>query len=122
MQRLGRERRKLQVWPLHIAVKEHEPGQVYRAIAAEYLILVQLEVHTQTLHNFSVGAGLDLQPYGVALASIVQLNTDRLQQGSRFFFLKVEVGVAGDPECRMSKHFVAAIHAAKVLRNRSEEH
>ncbi len=117
VQRLGREWRKLQVRPLHIGIKEHEPRQVYGPLAAKDLILIELEVHPQPIHNFSVGSGLDFQPHRVALAPIVQLNPDRLQQRTRFLLFKVEVGIPGDPERRMSKHFVATVHAAKILRN-----
>ena len=53
-QRLGREGRELQVRPLHVAVKKHQPRKVHRPLAAKDLVLVELEVHAQPLHNLRV--------------------------------------------------------------------
>jgi hypothetical protein len=113
----GREGRELQVGPLHIAIEEHQPREVHRAVAAEDLILVQLEVDAQTLDDLRIGAGLDLQAHGVALAAVVQLDANGLQQRARFFLLEIEVGVAGDAEGGAGQHLIAAVHAGQVLRD-----
>ena len=115
VQGLGREGRELEVGPLHVAIKEHKPRQIHRAVAAEDLILVEFEVDPQALDNFRIGAGFNLQPDGVALAAVVQLHADGLQQRARFLLLEVEVGVAGDAEGGVGQHFVAAVHAGQVL-------
>ncbi len=117
MQRLGREGRELQVGPLHVAVEEHQPRQIHRAIAAKDLVLVELEVHPQALDNLRIGAGFNLQAHGVALAAVVQLHANGFKQRARFFLFEVEVGVARDAEGGVRQHFVAAIHAGEVLRD-----
>ena len=99
-QRLGREGLELQIRPLHVAVKEHQARKIHRAFAAKDLVLVELEVHAQPLHNLRVGAGFDLQPHRVALAAVVQLHADGFQQRPRFFLLEVEVGIARHAERR----------------------
>jgi hypothetical protein len=117
MQRLGREGLKLQVGPLHIAVKEHQARQIHRPLAAKHLVLFELEVHAQPLHNLRIGVAFNLQPHRVALAAVVQLHADGFQQRPRFFLFEVEVRVARHAERRRCQHLVAAIHAAKVLRD-----
>ena len=102
---------------LDVAVEEHEPREVDRAVAAEDLVFVELEVDAQALDDLGIGAGLDLQAHGVALAAVVQLDADGFKQRARFFFLEVEVGVAGDAEGGAGEHLVAAIHAGQVLRD-----
>jgi hypothetical protein len=57
---------------VHVLIEEHQPREVHRAVAAQNLILVQLEVDSQPFHDFLVSAGLDLQPHSVALAAVVQ--------------------------------------------------
>jgi hypothetical protein len=84
----------------HVVVEEHQAGEIHGAVAAKDLVLVELEVHAQPLHNLQVGAGLNLQPHRVALAAVVQLHANRLQQRSRLFLLEVEVGVARHAERR----------------------
>ena len=97
---LGREGRIFKIRTLHVAVKEHHPRQVDRAIAAEDLVLVQFEVDAQALDDVGMGAGFDFQADCVSLAPVVQLHADGLQQGARFFLFEIEVGVAGDAEWR----------------------
>jgi hypothetical protein len=59
----------------------------------------------------------NLQAHGVALAAVVQFDADGFKQRARFFFLEVEVGVAGDAEGGVGQHLVAAVHAGEVLRD-----
>ena len=117
VERPGREGRELEVGPLHVAVEEHQPREVHRAVAAEDLVLVEFEVDAQALDDLRVGAGLDFQAHGVALAAVVQLDANGFQQRARFFLLEVEVGVAGDAEGGAGQHLVAAVHAGQVLRD-----
>ena len=91
MQGFGRERRELEFRTLHVAVKKHQPREVDRTIAAEDLILIEFKVDTQPLDDLRIGAGLNLQAHRIALASIVQLDANGLEQGARFFLLEVEV-------------------------------
>ena len=117
VQRLGREGRELQIRPLHVAIKEHQPREIHRAVAAEDLVLVEFEVDAQPLDDLRVGAGLDLQAHRIALAAIVQLDANGLQQRARFFLLEIQVGIARDAEGGAGLHLVAAIHAGQVLRD-----
>ena len=114
---LGREGRELQLRPLHVAIKEHQPRKIHRAIAAEDLGSVEFEVAGQPVDDLRVGAGLHLQAHRVALAAVMQLHADGLQQRARFFLLEVEVRVAGDAKGGVAQHFVAAVHAGQVLRD-----
>ncbi len=115
MQRLGREGLELEVRAADVVVEEHQAGEVDRAVAAKDLVLVQLEVDAQALDDLRMGAGFDLQADGIALAAVVELDADGFQQGARFFFLEVEVGVAGDAEAGVGQHLVTAVHARQVL-------
>jgi hypothetical protein len=114
-ERLGREGLELQVRPLDVAVEKHQPRQIDGAFSAKNLALVELEVHAQPLHNLGVGVAFDLQPHRVALAPVMQLHADRLQERPRFFLLEVEVRVARHAEGRRSQHRVAAVHAGQML-------
>ncbi len=114
-ERLGREGLELEIGTLDVAVKKHEAGKIHGTFAAEDLILVELEVHAQPLHNLGIGVAFDLQAHGVALATIVQLDADGFEQRARLFFFEVEVGVARDAERRGGQHLVAAIHAREML-------
>ena len=113
----GREGGELQVGPRDVAVKKDQAREVHRAVAADDLILVQLEVDLQPLDDLRVGAGLDLQAHGVALAAVVQFGANGLQQRTGLFLLEVEVGVAGDAEGGAGQHLVAAVHAGQILRD-----
>ena len=114
---LGREGRELEVGALHVVVEEHEAREVDGPVAAEDLVLIELEVDAEPLDDLGIGAGFDLQADGVALAAVVELDANGFKQRARFFLLEVEVGVAGDAEGGVGEHLVAAIHAGQILRD-----
>ncbi len=95
-------------------VEVHQAREVDRAVGGEDLRGVELEVDAQPLGDVRVGAGLDLQAHGVALAAVVQLGAHALQHGARLFLLQVEVAVAGDAEGRAGEHGVAAEHGLSL--------
>src|SRR5208282_3733919 len=78
---------------------------------------VKLEHGAQALDNLGVSLGLDLHAHRVALATVVQLGTYRLQQIARFFFLQVEVAVARDAERGGRNDVVPLIHARGMMDN-----
>src|SRR6201998_1559164 len=98
MQRLGREGRELEVGALDVAVEKHEARQIHWSVAAEDLVFVELEVDAEAFDDFRVSAGFDFEANGIALAAVVELDADGFEQGACFFFLEVEVGIAGDTE------------------------
>ena len=117
MQRLGREGRELEVGALDVAIEEHQAREVDRAVVAEDLVFIEFEVDAEAFDDLGVGAGFDFETHGIAFAAVVELDANGFKQRARFFFFEVEVGVAGDAEGGAGLDFVAAIHAAEVLRD-----
>ena len=75
---------------------------------------VELEVDAEAVDDFGIGLAVDFEADGVAFAAVVQLGADGFEQRARFFFLEVEIAVAGDAKGGAGEDFVAAIHAAGV--------
>src|SRR6202034_4716420 len=75
---------------------------------------VELEIDAEAVDDFGVSLAVDFETDGVAFAAVVEFGADRFEQRARFFFLEVEVAVAGDAEGGAGEDLVAAIHAAGV--------
>ena len=114
MQVARHKRLELQVRPLRLVVEMKESRQVDGTIGAVNLPALHFEVAAQTLDHLGIGVGFDLQPHGVALAPVVQLDAHGFEQVARLLLLQVKVAVAGDAERSFGDDLVAAIHVHSV--------
>ncbi len=89
---------EFEVGPIDDAVEVGDAGEVDLAVGAEDLPAVEVEVDAEELEHALVGAGFDFEPDDVALAAVVQLFADGLEQRAGLFFLQVEIAVASDAE------------------------
>src|SRR5689334_12061186 len=103
------ERLELQVRAVRLVVQEHQPREIHRSFDFVNLPILQLKDSLQLRDNLCIGFALDLQSNRIALTPIVQLRANRLQQTSRFFFLKIKVRISGDAERAFGDDLVSAI-------------
>src|SRR5438067_1982910 len=64
---------ELQVGPLRLLVNTHHSGEIHRAMCAEDLPFIEPKVTAQALNDLGRRFSLDLQPYGIAFAPVMQL-------------------------------------------------
>ncbi len=127
--RLGRqaiapslEARKLEVGPLHVAVKIHHARQVHRPLGAKDLLRAEFEVGTQPFNDLLGRAALDLHAHGVTLAPVVQLGPHTLQYAARLLLLQIQVAVARHPERGPGEHLVPTEHAPHLRLDQLVQH
>ena len=100
-----------------LLVNIEQARKIHRPVDGKHLPGLQLKVGAQALDDFGIGVGLNLQPHRIALAPVMQLGADRLQQVARFFFRQIEIAVAGNAERRRRNDIVAVIHPRGVERH-----
>src|SRR5882724_5291362 len=105
-----RERPKFQLWAVGLTVNREKTRKIHRPIHGEYLPGVQLEIGAEAIDDFLIGVGLDLQPYGVALAAVMQFSTHGFEDVTRFLFLQIEITVPGYPERRRRHNLISPVH------------
>src|SRR5207245_9601887 len=110
----GHEGFELQLRVSSLFVDIEKPGKIDWAVYGENLPGFKLENGAQAVDDFGISIGLDFKPHRVSFAAIVQLGTHRLEQAARFFFLKIEVAVAGHTECSRGNNVITVIHTRSV--------
>src|SRR5258708_38253484 len=88
----------LEIGTLNLVVNVEHARKVHWPGHRENLPGIELKHRAQTIDDFRIGVRLDLEAYGVALASVMQFGAYRFQQAARLFFLQVEIAVAGHAE------------------------
>ena len=105
---VGLERRELQVGTLDHIVRRREPCEIQRA-AVDFVDEVFVEVNrlNESPQRRVAHAAFDFEAHRRALAAVVELVFDGLEQVFGFLFVEIEVGVAGDSENRPAPDFVS---------------
>ena len=90
--------RELQVGAIRLIGEREEAGEIDGAGSFENLPGAELELLGKRIDDCGGGVGFDFEANDVAFAAIVELGVDGLEQVAGFFFVQIEVAVAGGAE------------------------